>query len=75
MRLGHTPIVLPDEQPSPAQLDVLRGMTPTQRWQTACNLYWSARRLKTAFVRSQHPEWSEQEVAAHVRQVFLYARS
>jgi hypothetical protein len=67
--------VLPDERPSPEQLAVFRAMTPQQRWDAACGLYWSARRLKAAFLRSQHPDWSEPEIEAQVRRAFLYARS
>jgi hypothetical protein len=67
--------MLRDEQPGAEQLAVLRAMTPQQRWETACRLYWSARRLKADFLRDQHPEWSEEAVAAEVRRIFLYARS
>ena len=73
--MRHSPFVLPDEQPGADQLDVLRRMTPDQRWQTARNLYWSARRLKTAFVRTEHPDWTEDAGESFVRQLSLYARS
>jgi len=73
--MRHSLHVLPDERPSPEQLAVLRAMTPQQRWVAASRLYWSARRLKTAFVRHRHPEWTEHEVDEHVRRAFLYARS
>ena len=73
--VGHSPAVpLPDEQPDPIQLAVLRRMTPAERWDVARNLYWSARRLKTAFVRSEHPDWSDVAVEDYVRRVFLYGR-
>ncbi len=75
MTLRQSRRVLPDEQASPEQIAVLRAMTPQQRWQAATNLYWSARRLKSAFVRSEHPDWSDQDVEAYVRRAFLYARS
>ncbi|MGB0678330.1 MAG: hypothetical protein ACPGUV_01545 [Polyangiales bacterium] len=55
--------------------EILRRMTPAERWQAAERLYWSARRLKEAFFRQRHPEWSEDEVQAAVREVFLYART
>ncbi len=67
--------MLPDEGPSPSQLAVLRAMTPAERWRAAMGLYWSARRLKTAFLRSRHPEWSEERVEREVRQRFLHART
>jgi hypothetical protein len=67
--------VLPDEQTSPEQFEVLRRMTPQQRWRVAHGLYWAARRHKTAFIRHQHPEWSAQQVEEEVRRIFLHART
>jgi hypothetical protein len=67
--------MLPDEQPSPQQLLVFRGMTGQRRLRLAEQLYWSARRMKTAGVRSQHPEWPEDRVEAEVLRIFLNARS
>ena len=49
-------------------------MTPAERWKAACDLYWSARRLKTAYVRQQHPEWSEEQVALEVKRAFMHVR-
>ena len=67
--------MLADEQPSPGQIELFRRMTPEQRWQAAHNLYWTMRRHKTAFLRSQHPEWSEKQLADTVRENFSHARS
>jgi hypothetical protein len=67
--------VLPDEQSSPEQIAVFRQMTPAQRWQAANRLYWTARRHKTAFLQSQHPDWSAERVAAEVREIFSHART
>lgn len=60
---------------SPEQQAILRSMTPGQRWAAAVRLYWSARRLKTTFVRSVHPDWSDERIDAYVRDAFLRARS
>ena len=68
-------IMLPDEQTSPEQFEVFRRMTPEQRWQAAQRLYWTMRRHKTAFVRSQHPDWPEKRVETEVRQIFSRART
>lgn len=54
---------------------ILQQMTPEQKLKAAERLYWSARELKTAAVRAQHPDWPEAEVEKHVRDCFLYARS
>jgi hypothetical protein len=67
--------MLPDEQPSPEQIEIFRRMTPGRRLQLAEQLYWSARRLKTAGVRAHHPDWPEEQVDAEVRRIFLYART
>ena len=65
--------MLPDEQASPEQIEALRRMTPQQRWQTARRLYWKMRRHKAAFLQSEHPDWSLEQVEAEVRRIFLHA--
>jgi len=57
------------------QDDILRAMTPERKLELAMNLYWSARDLKAAGLRRQHPAWSQEQVQAAVREVFMYARS
>jgi len=64
----------PDERLEPEQLEILRRMTPEQRWRAAHRLYWSLRRHSVAFLRAQHPEWSAEEVEREVRHRFLHAR-
>jgi hypothetical protein len=65
---GHyTVLMLVDEQSSPEQVEIFRRMTPEERWQAARQLDWTMRRHKAAFLQSQHPDWSEQQVAAAVR--------
>jgi hypothetical protein len=64
-----------DEKASPEQIEVLRRMTPEQRWRAAHRLYWTMRRHKAAFLRSQHPEWPEQKVEDEVRRIFSHART
>lgn len=64
-----------DQALSPEQQAIFRSMTASQRWEAAVQLYWSARRLKTAFVRSIHPDWPDERVDAYVRAAFLHARS
>jgi len=64
-----------EEQPCPEQIEVLRRMTPDQRWRAAQQLYWTMRRHKAAFLRSQHPDWSETMVEAKVRDIFSNART
>ncbi len=62
--------MLADEAASPEQIEIFRRMTPEQRWQAARRLYWTRRRHKTAFLRSQNPDWSEAQVTDAVREIF-----
>jgi hypothetical protein len=52
----------------------VRQMTPEEKLWAAERLYVSARQLKAAALRAQHPEWSEEAVARAVRDALLYAR-
>jgi len=67
--------MLPDEQASVEQIDILRRMTPEQRWRAAHRLYWTMRQHKAAFLQSEHPDWSERQVQDEVRRVFSNART
>ena len=67
--------MLPDEQTSPEQIAALRAMTGLRRWHLAERLYWSARKMKAAGLRSQHPDWSEARLNEAVRQIFSHART
>jgi hypothetical protein len=67
--------MLPEEQTSPEQFAIFKAMTPEQRLNAGRQLYWTVRRHKEAFLRSQHPEWSEERLKQEVRDIFLRARS
>jgi hypothetical protein len=67
--------MLPDEQPSPEQIVALRAMSGARRLRLAEQLYWSARKMKAAGLRSQHPDWPEERVDAEVRRIFLHGRT
>jgi len=67
--------MLADERPTPEQVEVFRRMSPEKRWRAAHRLYWSMRRHKAAFLRCQHPDWSDDQVAAEVRRIFSSART
>jgi len=54
---------------------VVQAMSPAQKLRAAERLYHSARQLKTAALRAQHPEWSDEAIRQTVREIFLYARS
>ena len=65
----------PDDDPSPEQIEIYRRMTPGRRLEIAEQMYWSARRMKGAWLRTQHPEWTDTEVEAEVTRNFSHARS
>jgi hypothetical protein len=52
---------------------VLRRMSGEQKLRAASALYWSARELKAAALRTQHPDWSEEDVQKRVKEIFLHA--
>ena len=55
------------------QAKIYAQMSFARKWEEVCRLRETARILKTAGVRSLHPSWSDQEVEAEVRKIFLYA--
>ena len=67
--------MLADEQPSEKQIEIFRQMRSERRLALAEQLYWSARKFKAAGLRHQHPDWTENEVEAEVRRIFLHAAS
>ena len=56
------------------QHEILRRMSPEQKLAAAMNLNYSARKLKAAWIRHLHPDWSEEQVAEAVREAFANAR-
>ena len=67
--------MLSDEQTSPEQFESFRRMTPERRLTLAAQLYWSAREWKAAWLRAQHADWSEAQVAREVTRIFRHART
>ena len=64
-----------DEQTSPEQTTALRAVTGAQRLRLAERLYWSARKMKAAGLRHQHPDWPDQRLNDEVRRIFTHART
>lgn len=67
--------MLLDERTSPEQFEAFRRMPPGRRLALAEQLYWSARKLKAAWLSAQHSDWSEEQVAREVTRIFSDARS
>jgi hypothetical protein len=54
---------------------ILQAVSPTQKLRAAERLYYSARQLKAAALRAEHPDWTEEAIRKAVREIFLYGRS
>ncbi|HOX57693.1 MAG TPA: hypothetical protein P5205_13765 [Candidatus Paceibacterota bacterium] len=67
--------MLPDETSGPKQVKIFRGMPGERRLRLAEQLDWSARKLKLAGLRAQHPDRTEEQLNAEVRRIFLHART
>lgn len=46
----------------PVQIKIFKEMSPAKKLDLAADLYYSARDLKTAAIRQQHPEWTEKKL-------------
>lgn len=55
----------------PEQIAAYRRMTPQQKLQLIARSYWQARRIKESGIRYQNPDWTEEQVAAETRRIFL----
>lgn len=63
-----------DGPPRDPAHEIIARMTPQQKLAAAERLYWSARALKAAGFRADHPEWTEAQVQKAVRDAFLFHR-
>jgi len=61
------------EKLNPKQIEIFKSMTPEKKLQVALDLYWTARSLKAAGLRHQHPDWSEEQIDKKVRDIFFRA--
>ena len=52
------------------QRRIFRAMTSEQKLRVALRLYRSARRLKAAGLRAQHPDWTEGEIKKKLRDIW-----
>jgi len=50
-------------------------MSPQQKLEASMSLYYSARKLKAAWLRQTHADWSEEIIAQAVKEAFANARS
>lgn len=57
----------------PAQIAAYQAMSFADKMTAFSNLYRQARNLKFAWLKSQHPEWTDKEINAEVSRIFLHA--
>ncbi len=57
------------------QKKIYQSMTPDEKLQLALRLYYSAKQLRAAALRDEHPKWAEKKIQEKVREIFLYART
>ena len=53
---------------------IVQAMSPAQKLRAAERLYHSARQIKAAALRAEHPDWTDEAIRQAVRKFFLYAR-
>ena len=57
----------------PEQIRIYRSMTPTQKYEIFLRLYRTARQLKAAGLKLQHPQWDEKKIEDEVSRIFTHA--
>lgn len=60
---------------SPEAIEIFKKMSVQAKIRVAGQLYETARKLKAAGLRMQHPNWPEERIQVTVREIFLYART
>ncbi len=52
------------------QREIIRKMTPAQKFAIARELYDTAWEIKRSALRAQHPDWTDEQVLARVKKIF-----
>ena len=55
------------------RIEFCRAMTPAEKYRQIMQLRAFAREVKLAGVHSLHPDWTDEQVEAEVREIFSYA--
>lgn len=56
-----------------AKREIIRSLSPAQKWEQLLRMREVAITLKRAGVRAAHSDWSDEQIDAEVRRIFLYA--
>ena len=57
------------------QKKILMGKTPSEKLAIAQQMAQAARALKAAALRTFHPDWTEEQIARKVQELFLAAHT
>ena len=57
------------------QDQIYRSMSPAEKLRASMQMYWSSRKLKAAWLKGQHPDWTAEQVNKAVNEAFFDARS
>lgn len=55
--------------------EAFRRMTPADKFRLISEMHMQARAWKRAVLKSQHSDWSDEQIDARVREIFLYGSS
>lgn len=71
MPLSAVPTSTHSREADELQDIIIRSMTSARRLEIAQGLYETAWEIKKSGLRAQHPDWTEEEIAAKLRRVFV----
>lgn len=57
---------------TPQEIAIFKAMSPAQKVALMEEMWYQARTLKKAGLKMQHPNWTDEELEAKVRKIFLY---
>ena len=63
------------EELHPEQIKALRKMTPARRLEISLGFIEHMRELRAAMLKTEHPDWSAEEIAEALRNFVRNARS
>jgi DNA-binding transcriptional regulator WhiA len=63
------------EELHPEQIKALRKMTPARRLELSLGFIEQMRELRAAMLRTEHPDWSAEDIAQALRDFVGNARS
>jgi hypothetical protein len=72
---AHGGLMPTDEHLGADQIKILRAMSGQEKLRVAQRLFWTARNIKAARIRTQNPDWPKDRIEAEVTRMFSNARS